>query len=461
MDISRPGRLTLATLSLTAMTLAPALAQDGTGLRGILSFSQGVEYSDNPTLAATSLGSEFSSVTDLGFSLSSETRTQTFSLSLGTSLEGAIGSSTTAADDFDLKDTESAVSYSQEGANSNFSLRANYREFDIEDDIFGFFVDGEFDPDALIVDGGTREAYGVSGRFEIGTDGPLGLDLRARHNVTNYIGTNDLELVDKDKTSVDATARFRLNRALTARAVAGYSRSDEEVPLMNTSRRNSYIGVGLEGETAGGVEYSGDITLDDTETFVLGALASDDSGVGISLDATKAQPNGSIGVNIGSHVDETGRRTTASVRRSFDLPNGSLSLSLGVADQEGADAELTTRVSYLREFSDSQLRAEVIQSPSTNDGDAFLNTSVRINYMQDINAISSWDAGFSYGSADIIDGASGDTRTSATVAYSRDLTEDWNLRAGVEVIRIDDDAGADRSSNTVFVTIGRDFSFGF
>jgi len=459
MKISRPG-LTIATLSLTTMTLAPALAQDGSGIRGILSFSQGIEYSDNPTLEAVSPGSEFLSVTGLGFNLSSETRTQSFSLNIGTSLEGAIGSSTSSLDSFTFKDKEAAVSYAREGSNSNLSFRANYREFDIEDDIFGFFIDGEFDPDALIIDGGTRESIGVSGRFETGVDGPLGFELRARHNVTNYVGTTDPDLVDKDRTRVDATVRFRLNPALAVRTVAGYNRTDNE-DLLSTSDRNTYVGVGLEVEAARGFTYTGDITYDETETYELGALASDDSGFGITIAADQERTNGSIGVDLSSHIDETGRRTAASVRRSFDLPNGALSLSLGVVDQEDEDIELTTRVSYLRENDDSSFRAEVLQSPSTSDGDAFLNTSIRLNYMQEINAISSWDAEFSYGSASEFGASSGDTRTSATVAYTRNLTEDWNLRTGVELIRIDDDGGPDRSSNTVFVSIGRDFSFGF
>ncbi len=463
MNISRPGRLTIATLSLTAMILAPALAQDGSGLRGVLSFSQGVEYSDNPTLAAISPGSEFLSVTGLGFSLSSETRTESFSLSIGTSLEGNFDSSSVATDGFEFTDNEAAVSYSREGANSNLSFSARYRETDILDDIFGFFVDGEFDPDALIIDGGTRESYGVSGRFETGVEGPIGFELRARHNVTNYTGTTDLDLEDNDRTSVDATARFRVNPTLAARVIAGYYRSDTEDPLSTliTSYRDTYVGVGVESETAGGLTYSGDITYDQTETFESGALASDDSGVGITVGASQELVNGSIGVDLGSHIDESGRRTTASVNRSFDLQNGALFLSLGVADQEGEDTELTTRVSYTREYSDSVLRADVSQSPSTSSGDAFLNTSIRLNYMQEINAFSSWDAGFSYGSANEFGEPDGDTRTSATVAYNRDLTEDWNLRAGVEVIHIDDDGGANRSSNTVFVNVGRDFSFGF
>ncbi|MGI9390670.1 MAG: hypothetical protein ACR2O1_11490, partial [Boseongicola sp.] len=450
----------IATLSLTTMTLVPALAQDGTGLRGVLSFSQGIEYSDNPSLATVSPGGEFLSVTGLSFSLSSETRAEKFSFNVGTSLEGNFDSSSVATDDFEFKDTDAAVAYEREGSNSNLTFRARYRETDIQDDFFGFFVDGVFDPDALIIDGGIRESFWAFGRFETGVEGPLGFVLSARHRITNYVGTTDPDLVDNDNTSIDATGRFRINPALSARAVAGYRRNDEE-DLLSTSNRTKYIGVGVETETAGGLTYTGDITAEQTETYELGALTSDDEGIGIDLSATQERTDGSYGVDIGSHIDESGRRTTARVRRFYDLQNGSLFLSLGVADQEGEDLEFTTRVSYLRDLQDKVIRADVIQSPSTSDGEAFLNTAIRLNYMQEINSISSWDAGFTYGSANMFGEPDGDTRTAATFAYNRDLTEEWNLRAGIELIRIEDDGGADRDSNTVFVSIGRDFSLGF
>ncbi|MGI9395510.1 MAG: hypothetical protein ACR2OY_12745, partial [Boseongicola sp.] len=159
MNISRPGRLIIATLSLTTMTLVPALAQDGTGLRGLLSFSQGIEYSDNPELFATSSGSGFTSVTGLGFSLFSETRSESISLDLGTSLEGRVGSSAMPTDEFKFKDKDAAINYNRIGSNSNLSFSARYRDVDQDDDFFGFFVDGEFDPDALVVDGGSRQTF--------------------------------------------------------------------------------------------------------------------------------------------------------------------------------------------------------------------------------------------------------------------------------------------------------------
>ena len=58
-------------------------------------------------------------------------------------------------------------------------------------------------------------------------------------------------------------------------------------------------------------------------------------------------------------------------------------------------------------------------------------------------------------------GTDDDTRGIATLAYNRDLTEDWSMRTGFEHIRITETGAADRSSNTVFFSIQRDITFGF
>ena len=109
MKISRPGRLTTAALSLAAMTAAPVLAQDGTGVRGNLSFSTGLEVSDNPSLVTAPDGTTLTSVTNLGFSVSSETRVDRFSFSVGAGIEGKDGGATTEADALDVRRSNIAL----------------------------------------------------------------------------------------------------------------------------------------------------------------------------------------------------------------------------------------------------------------------------------------------------------------------------------------------------------------
>ena len=456
----RPGRLTTAALSLATCAAAPVLAQDGTGLRGNLSFSTGLEVSDNPSLSSPADGNTLTSVTDLGFSLSSETRVDQFRFTLGASIQGEDGGSTTSADALDLQSSSASLAYTREGINSRLALSGRYDEAELDSEVFGFFVDGVFDPDALILEGGTRKRKRLSADFSTGLDAPFGVDLSFSTTTNNFVDTADPDLVDSDTTRVSATARFSISPAMTARLTSTYARSDED-DFLETSRRNQSIGAGLTTATNDGLEVSADITLDSTETLNGAVVASDDDGVGLSLGISKDRPDGGIALLLSSRIDESGRRTTARVSRDYDLPAGALSLSLGVVDQEDQDLELTTSVGYTREAAGGTLTANLVQSPTTDNGLAFLNTSLGVGFSAPINSISSWSANFSYGSAEELGAPGGDSRTSAAIRYSRDLSEDWGLNAGLRHTRISEEGADSRASSTLFVNVGRDFSFGF
>ncbi len=458
MKISRPGRLTTAALSLAAMTAAPVLAQDGTGVRGKLSFSTGLEVSDNPSLVTTPDGTTLTSVTNLGFSVSSETRVDRFSFSVGAGIEGKDGGATTEADALDVRRSNIALGYTREGINSRLSLSGRYDEANLDDDVFGFFIDGVFDPDALIVEGGTRERTQFSADFSTGIDAPFGVDLSLGLSSNDFVDTVDSELNDSDARRLSAIARFSINPSTTARLTGKYNRTD--VDDLAESRRTQSIGAGVTTQMNTGLEISADLSLDTAETLISTDTEKQD-GVGLSFGVSQPRPDGAISLNLSSQIDNSGRRTSINVSRDFDLPTGGLSLSLGVVDQEDLDLELTTRVEYTREAPGGTLTANLVQSPSTSDGDAFLNTSLGLGYVAPINSISSWSADFSYGAASQFGEEDGDARTAAGVQYSRDLNEDWALNAGLRHVRISEDGEDSRTSNTLFLNVGRDFSFGF
>ncbi len=456
----RPGRLTTAALSLAAFAAAPVLAQDGTGVRGNLSFSTGLEASDNPALSTTPDGTTLTSVTDLGFSISSDTRVDQFRFSIGVGIEGEDGGSTTSADALDVSRSRAALSYTRDGINSRLSFSGSYDEANLDDEAFGFFVDGVFDPDALIIEGGTRKRTRVSADFSTGLNAPFGVDLSFSKTKNDFVDTSDPDLADSDSQRIGAIARFQINPALTARLSSSFSRRDTD-DISDSSRRNKSLGAGVTTEMNSGLEVSADLSLDSTETLNGGVLASEDDGVGVSIGVIQARPDGAVALTLSSRIDESGRRTSASIRRDYDMPAGALSLSLGVVDQDDQDIELTTRVDYRREAAGGTLSANLVQSPTTNDGAAFLNTSLGLGYDAPINSISSWGADFSYGAAEEFGSTSSDARTSAGIRYTRELTADWGLNAGLRHVRISEDGAANRTSNTVFVNVGRDFSFGF
>lgn len=460
MKKTRPGQLITAALSLAAIAASPVLAQDGTGIRGDLSFSTGLEVSDNPDLATTPDGTTLTSVTNLGFSVTSETRVDRFRFSLGAGIEGDDGGASTEADALDIRRSNIALSYSRDGASSRLGLSARYDEADIDDDVFGFFVDGVFDPDALIVEGGTRQLTRLSADFSTGIDAPFGVDLSFGLTSNAYVDASDPDLNDSDSRRIRATARFSLNPATTARLTTSYVKTDID-DLVDTSRTSQSIGTGVTTQTRTGLELSADISIDSAETLNGGTVTDESDGLGLSFGVLQPRPDGVIAASLSSRIDNSGRRTSASVTRSFELPTGGLTLSLGVVEQEDQDLEFTTELGYTREAAGGTLTANLVQSPSTSDGNAFLNTSVGLGFEAPINSISSWSADFSYGSAAQFGEEDGDERTAAGVRYTRDLNKDWALSAGLRHVRITEDGADSRTSNTLFLNVGRDFSFGF
>ncbi|NNE80985.1 MAG: hypothetical protein HKN18_12015 [Silicimonas sp.] len=410
-----------------------------------------MEFSDNPDLDVVA-DSGTTTITDLGVTLSSETRSQSLSLELGAQLVGDFGRS--SSDDFETENVRAIFSYAREGANSGFDFSASYTETTLDDSIF-------LSGGTLIIDTGAVDATRLSMGVELGREGPFGVELDALYFDRNYRNTSDPDLNDTETIEVDAIAHFRINPAYSVRARAGISREDEN-DVDSSERETHYVGLGLEGETAGGLTYFGDIIYDSTETTTSAPSMITEDGIGIELGLTQARVNGSIGLDVSSRIDESGRRSSASVNRAFDFPEGALSFSLGVVDQEGDDSlRVIGALDYTRELAQGDLTASLVQDAATDSGTPYLNTTLALNFRQEINAVSSWEAGLEFAESNQLGGTDDDTRGVATVAYNRSLTEDWSMRTGLEHIRTTETGLPDRSSNTVFFNIQRDITFGF
>ena len=155
-------------------------------------------------------------------------------------------------------------------------------------------------------------------------------------------------------------------------------------------------------------------------------------------------------------------RTSLSASRSFELATSNLSFSLGVVDQEG-DSSLrpSASVTYRRAHPRGEMSASLTHRPSIDDGDAYGNTRIDLDFSQGINSISSWSAGVSYVAVNEFGGSDDDDRATARVTYSRSLTEDWRMNTGVEHIRESESGGSSDTSNIIFFNIERDITFGF
>jgi hypothetical protein len=455
----RTGLSLTATLALSVSYLPPAFAQEEPGLIGTLSFSQGIEISDNEDLDSTTSGATLTSRTGLGFALSSETRTESLRFNIGTELVGEYGGG--AADEFDVENTSADLAYSREGANARLGFSASYSEIQLEDSVIETTPAFGIGFGSLVIDEGTAKITNLNGSFETGINSPFGVELRAGYFRSEFGATVDPDRTDTERVSLDSVARFQLNPAYTARVLAGISVQNEEDALESESR-DSYVGVGLSTETASGLSVTGDIMFDRSETTVLGPVTTTEDGIGVDLSVSQSQPAGSIGFDLSSRISEDGRRTQASVNRSMELPTGELAFVLGIVDQEGDDSlRPLGRLSYRQDTPRGGLTASLSQEPSVDDGDIYTNTRLAVDFAQDIDSTSGWMAGLAYSAVNEVGGTDDDNRATASLAYTRSLTEEWRMRTGLEHIRESTGGGSTESSNTVFFNIERDITFGF
>lgn len=438
MTFLRTGQKIAAVTLLIAALSSPVLSQEGTGVRGTLSFSQGLEIED----------SDFLTRTGLGFGITSATRAETFSFTLGTEL---IGDSSDDADkEFSFANQDAQLRYTRQGANSRLDFSALYTEVELDDEV----VEGI--GGTSLISSGAAETKSVNLGLEFGVEGPLGVSLDFSRRDVSYFDTLDPELNDFKTTSLDALANFRIRPSLSLRTRAGIERTDEEDGL-DTSTEDSYVGLGVESTTASGLTIIGDVLYDRSETTIAGPIRTTEEGLGIELTVRQDRPNGTIELAMASRIDEDGRRTSAEVKRGYQLRNGAVALSLGVVDQENDDTlRLIGGVSLERDTRRGTLSANVTQEASTSDGNPVLNTNLDLELTQSINSVSSWSAGIGFVSTDE-QGGTYENRSTATISYTRDLTAEWDLNAGVEYSK---DRG-ESASNTFFLNIRRDFTFGF
>jgi hypothetical protein len=167
------GRSYLTSVGFAAAGLsliAPALAQEVSGLTATFGISQSIESSDNLNLNQPAQSST-RGVTDLSFGLVSATSHSR--LSFNTSGQFEFGS-----DETGFTDPQASLEYSTLTRNTQLTMQADYSEADVNAlttafaDLDGFGLD-----EVLVVGDGTRRRTGYSLSFETGRDAPLGFIL--------------------------------------------------------------------------------------------------------------------------------------------------------------------------------------------------------------------------------------------------------------------------------------------
>ena len=439
------------TTGLTLTAAFGAWAQESSTREVHLNFSQSIEYSDN-ILLTTPARSGFVLTTSLDVGMRHTTPTEQLTFGFGTDLVGA----PRALDEgFEVQNRRASVDYRRTGANADITILASYLEETLDDEFIDT-GDGSLD----LIDSGSRATTGLSFGLVQGLDGPFETQLTAKARRLDYFNTVDPDLDDEDQVTLRAVALHRPRTGTTLRAL-GQSSVTQEDNTARTKTHKSFLGVGVWKEMETGESLRADAFYDWNRVTENGVTRLED-GLGFRFGLTRPRKDGVLSFILASRTGTDGRRTEAKLTRDYEKRTGVLSVWIGAVEEENDDAiEWIGGAKYSGDLAHGTLTARLQQNAVNDDGSVFWNTRLDLDFMQDINQVSHWQAGLSYTEADELGGADDDSRASAKVVYARDLTKEWSMQTGIEHVRVRETGVATRVSNTVFFEIGRDISFEF
>lgn len=414
-------------------------AQDG-GVIFELTASQTVRASDNLDLDDPAV-SGVRSITGIDGSLSSITREQSFVLgfSVGAELDN---------DGFELGNTGVDLTYMRMGENGQLTLDARY---------FQRQVRSEFQGDDLetLITSGTQTDYGYGAAVTLGSNRPLTFDLSARQDFREF-DTTDPDAVNSRTTRLSAEAAARIDGATDGRVTLSFTEREED-DAANEVDATSRAGVGITRRLGNGSSVSADVNWSRvavTETAVV-RTTTVTTGVGGRLAFDQDLPNGRFNASLSREISENGPIDELRVGRAIDFPASSLFLEAGLTMTDGDNLSPLVGLTFERQLPDGALNLSVSQTAGVNgDDENVISTEGAASLRRTINDVSSWTASVGVRN-DATTGAGGTTtrRIDGSLTYSRELTRMADLRAGYEYALVSETGAADRSSNTIFVTV--------
>lgn len=354
----------------------------------------------------------FNAITSFGLSAVTETRSQRLSADIATSFRLSEGEQS-----FD--DINGRLAYTREsaGAAFNISLEASRTDIAFLRELSAFIdADGALElPDDFgdLVGSGNRRLTRFATGMTWGKTDPvryaLGLNLQA----LRYEDAS-ADLLDEDTIGASAGLRLNLNEVMTGNVSLGFSQTET-------------VGEPL-----------------DNDTTLTGAL-------------TFARPLGDLTTSISATLNEEDDVFwSAAIGQVYALPNSSFNGTLGVVEDEGSVGRLTAEIGYSLPRPASQI--DLSANHAFTPGDDRYNTTLRAGYQYDLNDVNSIRVAFDFAQERATDGSDTVATGVFTASYGISLTDVWQLDIGAQTSRRDDN-GLKTRSNTVFVAIGRPFTW--
>ena len=371
-------------------------------------------------------GTTNQAITDVGLSISSETRTQALTFDLDGGYRFVDGPTT---DSFEGEFTDPSVrlTYAQDTISSSINVIASASRRDLDRDSspldFAFGVDGTLDPDFADITqtiGGTRDRLSFQAALSLRDDAPFGVTFSVNVEDINYNGLPDAStLSDNTYAEIAADARFDITPVMQANIGVHFSQTD----ITDSSIRDRY---------------------------------------GIDAGVVLTRPNGEITLNLSAADGDDGSQSHLTVGRSFILPQSTVNFAAGVSQASNNDVFLTGTASLEHTFANDNPLGNITATASrdltrtgrTNE-DLVTSLSLETNYALSPLAFVSLTADYAR-SEDILTNDTVDLAR-ANLAVSYDLTENWTTSAGISVQSRDPSSEASTTSATLSLDVTRSF----
>ncbi len=410
-----------------------------------------------PLTPGSSKGNSYFFDTGLNFGISSVTRAHSLNLTgSGVLRFGDIPGRSVAG----FENPALNFTYTADAINGKFSTTLGYSDVDREF-LDPFKVEQEdLISTGFVGDGGNLRRFDGGLHYETGLQRPVTLILDYKHSQKDYSNVTNSRLFDTDQDKYQATVLMQLNPVTKLSFDAGLTQYQAQ-DSRQTNRTTTDYSIGLIRDLDKALVLDARIghTTVDTDTIFGTANRSGMTG---ALTLTKTLPDGKVYGTISTTQSQNGGRTTLKFGRDFQFRTDTLSASLGLTKGDIGSTDWIGTLAYTHRVQASDFSLSISRSATINVSDEeIVNTRLGLGYGYAINSISRLDVTYDWGRSE--DGGLGAAptidRTSLRTTYTRQLTNDWNLKGGFQIRGKSETGIQDAQSHSLFLTLDRQFSF--
>lgn len=359
-----------------------------------------------------------------------------------------------------FEDPTLRVAYTADSANSSLKFNGRYRNVD-RNFLNPFDVEREQQTlGQLVGDGGTLRDTFLGLSYETGIRDPIGFRVDLSYDDKQYSGVVNPLIFDNRTDIAKATVFLRPSKVTTlfaSAAIDHYTATDS----VQTSRDTIDYALGVTQDINSVLVLDAQIGYSDIETTTLGGV-TDQSGLVGSVGLTKTLTNGTVFGTLGSTRNQNGKRVDLSFGRALALRNGNLSAAIGLTKGDTGSTNTTAALSYTHQLLRDDFRVSVNRGASTNGlNQDIIDTRIGLGYGHLIDNVSRLDLTFDWGRTEDTGSTGANTIDlyDLSAVYTRSITPDWNLSGGVTLRKQEETGRQTADSTSLFVTLGRNFSF--